>query len=63
MDSAHAPAQTENDPVASTMVMYPTIPMTIDGRPVKTSLKNLTAYANLLLILLFLPLVPENSDR
>ena len=43
MDSANAPAQTENEPVARTIVMYPTIPMTIDGRPVKTSLKNLTA--------------------
>ena len=42
-----APANTEKEPKAKTIRTYPTIPMTIDGSPVRTSLKNLTAYENL----------------
>ncbi len=41
-----APAKTEKEPMASTMITYPTIPITIDGSPVSTSLKNLTELAN-----------------
>src|SRR5690242_19672379 len=49
IDSENAPAQTEKEPMVRTIATYPTIPMTIEGSPVITSLKNLTKYANLLL--------------
>jgi hypothetical protein len=40
IDSAKEPAHTENEPIASTIMIYPTIPNTIEGSPVRTSLKN-----------------------
>ena len=47
IDKAKAPAQTENEPSRRTIDTYPTIPITIEGKPVKTSLKNLTAEGNI----------------
>ena len=42
-----APAKTEKEPIDKTMITYPTMPITIDGSPVSTSLKNLTESANI----------------
>ena len=35
IDKAKAPAQTENEPSRRTIDTYPTIPITIEGKPVK----------------------------
>ena len=42
--------------VVRTIVKYPTIPITTEGKPVRTSLNNLTADGNS-------PLPGANSDR
>src|SRR5918995_4825644 len=44
IDNAKEPAQTEKEPSVKTITIYPTIPRTIEGSPVKTSLKNLIAW-------------------
>ena len=54
-DRANAPAHTENEPSAITSVTYATMPITIEGKPTRTSLKNLTLEGNI-------PF-PANSDR
>src|ERR671910_2263024 len=43
IDNAKEPAQTEKEPITKTITIYPTIPRTIEGSPVRTSLKNLMA--------------------
>ena len=55
IDKERAPAQTENEPIVRTGTVYPTIPTTIDGKPVRTSLNSLTADGKI-------PL-PANSDK
>ena len=50
IDSEKAPAITEKEPIERTINIYPTMPIIIEGNPVNTSLKNLTAKANLLLL-------------
>ena len=55
IDRANAPAHTENEPSVRTSVMYATMPITIEGKPTRTSLKNLTTEGNT-------PL-PANSER
>src|SRR5688572_473312 len=47
IDRETAPAKTEKEPMDKTMITYPTMPITIDGSPVSTSLKNLTESANI----------------
>jgi hypothetical protein len=56
IDKEKAPAKTENEPIVSTIVIYPTIPITTEGKPVRTSLNNLTADGNN-------PVLGANSDR
>src|ERR671911_2092158 len=46
IDNAKEPAQTEKEPITKTITIYPTIPRTIEGSPVRTSLKNLIAWGN-----------------
>lgn len=41
IDKTNAPAKIENEPNVRTSVMYPVIPITIEGIPVKTSLNSL----------------------
>ena len=55
IESDRAPAHTEKDPSTRTTVTYPTMPMTIEGSPVKTLLRNRTAEGNI-------PF-PANSER
>src|ERR687897_1898583 len=43
IDNAKDPAQTEKEPIVKTTTVYPTIPRTIEGSPVRTPLKNLMA--------------------
>ena len=56
IDNEKAPARTENEPSARTIVRYPTMPITTEGKPVRTSLNNLTTVGSK-------PLIEANSDK
>ena len=51
IERAKAPAHTENEFIARTIVTYPTIPITIEGNPVRTSLNSLIVLAKKLIAL------------